>query len=206
MRSTTQPQLICTWMKNHDKWFCNDFNEFLSLNASGIFPDRWKISYLTPIHKSGCRNNVENYRGVAILPTIGKLFEALVYVRLTMDLSVTISSNQHGFRKGRSTSTNLAQFVNYALNSMESCAQVDAIYTDIRKAFDQVWHRYLIQKLKEVGVQPCLLDWIKSYLENRVQCVNMLGWISSTFSVTSGLPQGSHLGPLLFILVYLRMT
>jgi len=145
---------------------------------------------------------VENYRGVAILPTIGKVFEALFCVRLTKDLGVAISNKQHGFRKGCSTSTNLAQFVNYAINSIESGAQVDAIHTDIKKAFDQVKHRYLIQKLKEVGVHPCLLNWIKSYLDNRVQCVNISGWKSATIAVQSGLPQGSHLGPLLFIFFF----
>lgn len=89
------------------------FNSSLSTR---IFPDRWKISELTPIHKSGSRNDVGNYRGVTILPTIGKLFEAIVCVRLTADLSGAISRAQHGFRKGRSKSTNLMEFVNYALN------------------------------------------------------------------------------------------
>jgi len=96
------------------------------------------------------------------LPTIGKLFESIVCVRLTADLSGALSNVHHGFRKGRSTSTNLMEFVNYTLDSIESGSQVDAIYTDIRKAFHRVRHRYLIQKLKEMGVQQCLLDWIKS--------------------------------------------
>lgn len=175
------------------------FNLSLSVR---IFPDRWKISELTPIHKSGSRNEISNYRGVAILPTIGKLFESIVCVRLTTDLSVAISQVQHGFLKGRSTVTNLIEFTNYALKSIESGSQVDAIYTDIRKAFDQVRHRYLIQKLNELGVHSCLLEWINSYLENRVQCVKVLGWKSATFGVPSGLPQGSHLGPFLFILFF----
>lgn len=166
------------------------------------FSDRWKISELTPIHKSGSRNDVSNYRGVAILPTIGKLLEKLVCVRLTKDMSDAIASAQHGFLRGRSTTTNLMEFANYALKVIESGSQVDAIYTDIRKAFDQINHRFLIQKLKELGVHECLLDWIKSYLENRVQRVKILGWKSAEFSVPSGIPQGSHLGPLLFILFF----
>lgn len=100
------------------------FNLSLSTRT---FPNRWKISELIPIHKSGSRSDVKNYRGVSILPTIGKLFEAIVCVRLTADLSGAISRAQHGFRKGRSTSTNLMEFVNYALNLIKSGSQIDAI-------------------------------------------------------------------------------
>lgn len=94
------------------------------------------------------------------------------------------------------------EFVNYALNLMESGYQIDAIYTDIRKTFDNVSHRFLIQKLKEMGVHSCLLDWIKSYLDNRYQCVKVLGWNSDKFRASSGLPQGSYLGLLFFILFF----
>ena len=176
--------LRAPWILRNFKHLVDEkmFREHSSLSTR-IFPDRFKISELTPIHKSGSRNDVGNYRGVAILPTIGKLFEAIVCVRLTADLSGAISRAQHGFRKGRSTSTNLMEFVNYALNLIESGFQVDATYTDI-------------SKLKELGVHHCLLDWIQSYLDNRLQCVIVLGWKSDNFKVPSGLPQGSHLGPL----------
>lgn len=173
------------------------FNRSLS---TGKFPTRWKSSYITPIFKSGARGNIENYRGVAILPTFGKLFEAIVCGVLSDRLRSVISRSQHGFMKGRSISTNLIDFVSNAIKVMESGAQLDVIYTDFKKAFDRVRHSILIRKLNELGIHSSLLGWIESYLTGRSQYVKISGWSSRVFEVTSGVPQGSHLGPLLFIL------
>lgn len=171
------------------------FNMSLS---SGVFPEQWKTSYITPIFKSGSRINVQNYRGISILPTLGKMFEAMVCNILTPYFKNVISTSQHGFIMGRSTLTNLLLFTNYAINSIETGCQLDVVYTDISKAFDRVSHTYLIQKLYEIGIHSTLLNWIQSYLINRKQQVKIAGWCSSSFEVTSGVPQGSHLGPLLF--------
>lgn len=168
--------------------------------SSGYFPDRWKRSSITPIFKCGSRNDIEKYRGIAILPTIGKLFESIVCDILYGHFKHIISDCQHGFFKGRSTVTNMLKFTNFSVNVIESGGQVDVIYTDFSKAFDQVKHSYLINKLSAIGVHSSLLNWISTYLCNRRQCVSMLGWKSKSFVVTSGVPQGSHLGPLLFIL------
>ena len=172
-------------------------------NASlkfGTFPNRWKPSFIIPIFKSGSRSNIENYRGIAILSAFGKLFESLVTNFLTSQFSNYISPNQHGFMKGRSTCTNLLEFVNFTTGVIEDGDQVDVIYTDICKAFDRLLHSVLLKKLNSIGVHSAMLAWIQSYLGDREQFVKVSGWISRPISVTSGVPQGSHLGPLLFIL------
>ena len=109
------------------------FNKSLSL---GVFPERWKTSYINLIFKSGSRCDIENYRGIAILPTIHKCFEHLVTVVLTRRFKQIINPGQHGFISGRSTVTNLLEFTNHATSVLESGDQLDVMYTDIRKAFD----------------------------------------------------------------------
>lgn len=166
----------------------------------GVFPTRWKTSYIIPIFKSGSRLKVENYRGIAILPTLGKLFECLVCQILTSQIRQFISPKQHGFMKGRSTSTNLVEFSNYAIVTIEDGSQLDVIYTDFQKAFDRLLHSKLLSKLNKFGVHSSLLNWISTYLFERKQCVKILNCYSRVICVRSGVPQGSHLGPLLFLL------
>lgn len=166
--------------------------------ATGQFPDTWKSSYVTPIHKSGDRSECSNYRSISIWSTLPKLFERLVCHYLDQKLGHFIHPSQHGFRSGLSTATNLTTFVNDVLNGMNECGQVDAIYTDFAKAFDRVNHDLLIRKLQLLGVDGCLLNWLRSYLLDRKQFVRINGIISREIGTPSGVPQGSHLGPLLF--------
>lgn len=168
--------------------------------SNGVFPKKWKIASITPVFKKGSRNNVSSYRGISILPTLGKLFESLVTDILSAHFRKVITTKQHGFFSGRSTTTNLVEFTNIATKVVESGRQLDVIYTDFTKAFDKINHEILLNKLESLGVFSMLLQWIGSYITGRKQFVNILGWHSQTFHVLSGVPQGSHLGPLLFIL------
>lgn len=164
------------------------------------FPDIWKKSYVTPIHKKGRKNLIENYRPIAKLSPIPKLFEAIICDSLSFQCRHLISKNQHGFVRNRSTVTNVVEFTNHCISSMEDGFQVDTIYTDFSKAFDRLSHQVLIYKLKLLGFSSNLSKWIRSYLEGRSLQVSFNSTLSASFGASSGVPQGSHLGPLLFVL------
>lgn len=174
---------------------CIIFN--LSLKT-GIFPQLWKASYITPIHKSGDIGNITNYRPICVISAIPKLFESLVTDFLTPQIDSTIIDQQFGFRSGRSTELNLLSYTDFILLALEKGSQVHAIYTDFAKAFDKVNHPTLLSKLKLIGINGSLLDWLESYLTDRTQIVRVNNFRSNEIQVSSGVPQGSHLGPLLF--------
>lgn len=171
---------------------------FNSSLQAGTFPTEWKHSFIVPIFKNGERSSCANYRGISLLSAIPKLFEKLVCVHLESALGSLLNPSQHGFRTGRSTTTNLTIFVDYVLNGMANGGQVDAVYTDFSKAFDKVNHHLLLNKLRLKGVSGVLLQWIESYLSARTQSVRIGSTLSRNIQSCSGVPQGSHLGPLFF--------
>lgn len=173
------------------------FNESL---RKGIFPTSLKIGFIIPLHKSNDPCNIRNYRPITILPAIGKVLEGIVVDRLIPFLSKVIHPSQHGFVRGKSTISNLLLFQEYVLSAFRRNEQVDAVYIDMAKAFDKVDHAILISKLKGYGVADPLLSWIASYLRDRVLVVKIGPTTSDHFSSSSGVPQGSLLGPYLFIL------
>ena len=168
--------------------------------VSAQFNKSWKSANVIPVFKSGNRSDIENYRPISILPAVAKVFECLVRDILFNLLKNCIIPQQHGFFPGRSTATNLMEFIDFTISSFEDGLQVDAVFTDFKKAFDRISHEILLSKLHMIGVNSRLLLWIKSYLSERVQMVKLGGVVSDPYGVGSGVPQGSHLGPLLFLL------
>ena len=168
--------------------------------VNGYFLAVWRESYIIPLFKSGSRSNISNYRGIVKLSVIPKLFEKLVTEILSHQVVCYISPFQHGFKKGCSTTTNLLEFTTSVITAFDSGLQTDTIYTDFSKAFDKVNHDLLLFKLNKLGFSPVFLKWISTYLKNRYQCVLFRECKSKNISVLSGVPQGSHLGPLLFLI------
>ncbi|CAH2084216.1 unnamed protein product [Euphydryas editha] len=172
------------------------FNRSLS---EGVFPDEWKKARIVPVHKKGDRMDVQNYRPISILSCFSKLFEKIVYPIMSNHLERFLTWSQHGFRKGFSVQTNLSVFVSDLSRAIDRGQEVDAIYTDFSSAFDKVNHTLLLDKLGRYGVGGSILEWFKSYLSRRPQSVAIKGFESNTYLASSGVPQGSHLGPLLFL-------
>jgi hypothetical protein len=171
---------------------------FNALLSSGIFPSVLKQGFVVPVFKSGDRGNVMHYRPIVIQSALAKVYESLVLDYLYPYLRKYIVSNQHGFLRGCSTVTNLLTFHEYVTSAFINSRQVDCIYLDYSKAFDKVHHGLLVAKLAGYGIGGHLLKWLESYLQDRELLVKCEGAFSMPFRVISGVPQGSHLGPLLF--------
>lgn len=167
---------------------------------SGVFPSSLKHSYVVPIFKSGKSADVRNYRPIVIQSTVGKVFEGLVLDYVYPKFKQVIIEEQHGFVAGRSTVTNLLLFQRDILDAFSRNNQVEAIYIDFAKAFDKVSHGHLLAKLSGYGIVGELWSWFRSYLQNRTLAVRYASGVSDTFTATSGVPQGSRLGPFLFLI------
>ena len=168
----------------------------------GRLPEDWKKAKVTPIHKKGSKKLAGNYRPISLTSQVCKVLERIVREHLTnhLDEHNLITPRQHGFVKNKSCQTNLLETMEDWTRALDNGSNLDVIYLDYQKAFDTVPHGRLIEKLRAYGVQGKLLDWIKSFLTGRSQQV-IVGNSSSTWgSVPSGVPQGSVLGPILFIL------
>ena len=171
---------------------------------TNTFPDDWKKALVIPIPKTGNLTDVQNYRPISLLPLPGKILEKLIHKQISDHLndSLLLSDKQRGFRKSHSTLHAAAQLVDYVNNNLDKGRPTLVTYIDFRKAFDCVKHDCVKHdnKLSQLNLDECVVNWTQSYLSDREQRVFANNVYSAPKRVLQGVPQGSVLGPLFYII------
>ena len=175
---------------------------FQASMKKGVFPQQWKTALVVPVFKKGDKTNPSNYRPVALLPVMSKIMEKYVNYHLIRHLSdqKLLVDSQFGFRPGCHTLHPLLLLHQWAADALDTSQELSAVALDIAGAFDTVWHRRLLMKCESMGVDSITLKWLESYLSGRKQVVKIDGILTSCEEVKAGVPQGSILGPTLFLL------
>ena len=170
--------------------------------TTGVLPPDWLSANICPVYKKGSRSSPCNYRPISLTPICSKIMEHIIYHSIMnhLNLNNILIDNQHGFRANHSCTTQLIAFIEDVSHALDHQKQVDIILLDFSKAFDTVPHQRLLSKLKHYGITNEIYNWIKTWLTQRIQRVVLDGEVSDQASVLSGVPQGTVLGPLMFLL------
>ena len=206
LKKDTAPGLdgiTSTFLKSAGDILCEPLVHIFNLSLeSGSFPSSWKIAIITPIHKNGPKDAPSNYRPISLLPTFSKILEKIVNRRLTkfIELNGMISPRQFGFRRNKSTEDAVLLLTELICGYLDNGQKCVGVFLDLAKAFDTVSPKILCRKLERLGIRGVALDWFKSYLTGRQQITRVEQHKSDLLPVHFGVPQGSILGPTLFII------
>ncbi len=201
--STDSSGLSVHFIKQFSHQIAKPLQHIINLSlANSVVPTQMKIAKIVPIHKGGSRVSMDNYRPISLLSCFSKILEKVVCNRLCsfLETNSILSGAQFGFRHGHSTIHPMVHFVNHVSTALNNKEHTIAIFCDLRKAFDSCDHKILLQKLSAIGIRGAALSWFKNYLSDRKQFVSVNGHNSSLMNVLLGVPQGSILGPILFLL------
>ncbi|KAG5891096.1 hypothetical protein JTB14_036987 [Gonioctena quinquepunctata] len=170
--------------------------------SSGTFPSTMKYSVVLPVLKKGSTDDINNFRPISIIPILGKIIEIILKQQLYnfLESNSLLCPGQFGFRKNRSTTQALLKVVSDIVEGLEKGKHSQLSLCDLSKAFDCVSHVILLQKMYFYGIRGLALDFFESYLGGRTQCVRLGGDLSNRKNISHGVPQGSVLGPLLFLI------
>lgn len=192
-----------TFLKTHHVMFSmllrDVFNECI---LTGRYPDCLKTARVVPVYKTGSRSDTNNYRPISVLSVLSKILEQLLVKRMTCFFNQhdVLYSHQYGFRTGSSTLTAMCELTDDIYKALDSRNIMGVLFLDLKKAFDTIDYEVLLQKLDSYGVRGTANDLIRSYLTGRTQCVVINDATSTRCPLTVGVPQGSNLGPLLFLI------
>ena len=204
-KSTGLDDLPPGMLKDCRKYIISPLHHIINLSLqSKIVPSAWKQAKIVPIFKSGDMENAENYRPISVLPVLSKLLEKAVHDQLLtfLESNELLNNSQFGYREKHSTQLASTLFVDEIRQAAEKGKMVGALFLDLSKAFDTISHDVILTKLCNYGVASAETQWFTDYLFNRNQKVQIGSQYSSSFSLTCGVPQGSILGPLLFLVFF----